>query len=968
MYKRLEFFPNTENGVDMELIHPGVLEKTAEMSDELQAFIKELHPKKGKLYILVNALGASEYYGANRNGDAIAEKVLKKFHKTFELNGKVYKHHKNKDPRKALGKVLFSHYNDNMHRVELVCEIDSNKADRFVEAIKQGKYPPVSMGMRTKFDICSLCGHRSKSFTEYCVLPDTLISLSDGRVKEISKITEGEEVLSADGKPTKVIKVFRREVDEELLEIKHTLNGFGLKVTYNHPILISLREDNVCYYRNSKKCFKNCFDACRDCKKTLSTKDYMEAGDLRVGDYVFSPSLAFDYENSTELTEDLAWALGLFVAEGCYGKNSKGEKRSVQFCLNQDEKEIIEKLDNILKQYFPEADLKIYNVKNSKALSCRLHNREACKFFDKYVQEYAHHKAFKGRDLLTDRSLLESYIFGLWDGDGFCGPKGDRLNSSSLDLVCQTSLYLNTLGLTNFFSIALTPGGPSYRNNVFIQYYLNTMLFKRPRNLHRAIEDGMGKGVIKEIKPFHYTGLVYNLETEDGSYIANGIIVHNCDHLKYHMNEVYPDGRKVYAINPEAKFFDISFVVIPADPTAGVMRKLASAPRPKSGAQLGEEFLHAASLKEADIVKRIVDETAEVEFIQKDPHGRILLSQKPIPKKDLKSMVKEASLGEILSTFMGMRIMPTPVDFQRLVLYSRGQEKLAECLDKHKILLIDVNKNTKPLIPEDLSLANFNSKLAKKYAYLIPSRALTKPLVSARILEKIAFNMNETPMEQAGIVPPKKSDLDAEEHEFYLRKEPSYIRKVFLGVNEEPKILPYKNPLLASSILSSLFFGLQKSMNLLGQEVGQFDAFLLRRPWLIPLLIGAGSLGSIGIQKTFHQLNSKEKQLGLPKLGAAGIENILARYLIAVPVSYLYSGLQESKVRRGESIGPIQNLARKHPVVLSILGGWGLGKLQRAMLKYSSHNLASRSAGFLKALSSFSDEKLNTLFNDIVNM
>jgi len=167
MYKRLEFYPGDKNGVEIELIHPGVLTKTAGMSDELDKFIKLLKIEPNKIYILVNALGAGEYYSSNKNGDYISENILKKFYKTFEENGKVYKHHKNKQPEKALGKILFSNYNNNMHRIELVCKLDENKNEDFVQRIVNGEYPAVSMGMRTKYDQCSICNHMSKRLSEY---------------------------------------------------------------------------------------------------------------------------------------------------------------------------------------------------------------------------------------------------------------------------------------------------------------------------------------------------------------------------------------------------------------------------------------------------------------------------------------------------------------------------------------------------------------------------------------------------------------------------------------------------------------------------------------------------------------------------------------------------------------------------------------------------------------------------------
>jgi len=51
---------------------------------------------------------------------------------------------------------------------------------------------------------------------------------------------------------------------------------------------------------------------------------------------------------------------------------------------------------------------------------------------------------------------------------------------------------------------------------------------------------------------------------------------HYCNHLKREKLKIYDDGRQVYAINPNPRFVDISFVVIRAAPESVVLNKIAS--------------------------------------------------------------------------------------------------------------------------------------------------------------------------------------------------------------------------------------------------------------------------------------------------------------------------------------------------------------------------------------------------------
>ena len=138
------------------------------IASEALNFAKTLSPTPGKTKILVLAMGASEYYGPNRNGDAFKESELIKHHHTFKTNANVFRSHVNKDPAKAIGKVIESFYNHDMHRVELILELDNQLAAGEVEKIRQNKDVAVSMGCRIKYDVCSICGNKAPTRAEYC--------------------------------------------------------------------------------------------------------------------------------------------------------------------------------------------------------------------------------------------------------------------------------------------------------------------------------------------------------------------------------------------------------------------------------------------------------------------------------------------------------------------------------------------------------------------------------------------------------------------------------------------------------------------------------------------------------------------------------------------------------------------------------------------------------------------------------
>jgi len=161
-----------EDDIPMRIITPGRpvegLVKSAAQKDIDDYVTSRLNPEPGKIYLHVNAMGAGEYYGSNKNGDWFPEEQLILYHKTFEEHGYVYRHHVNTDPATAIGRVLFAIYNYDMHRVEVVEEIFTDKAKDVVERIARGDYPSTSMACKTPWDQCSICGNQARSVKAYC--------------------------------------------------------------------------------------------------------------------------------------------------------------------------------------------------------------------------------------------------------------------------------------------------------------------------------------------------------------------------------------------------------------------------------------------------------------------------------------------------------------------------------------------------------------------------------------------------------------------------------------------------------------------------------------------------------------------------------------------------------------------------------------------------------------------------------
>lgn len=159
-------------------------------ASEALDYIKNVAPEPGHTLMLLLALGATEAYGPNRNGDGFSEhpvpargkvasasrrwfvppgEELTQHYQSFEKNpAHTFKHHVNRDPAKASGVVKRAFWNPRMHRVELLAKVSNELDPEWVQRTNDGEFVPVSMGCRIKRDVCSICGNEAPTRADYC--------------------------------------------------------------------------------------------------------------------------------------------------------------------------------------------------------------------------------------------------------------------------------------------------------------------------------------------------------------------------------------------------------------------------------------------------------------------------------------------------------------------------------------------------------------------------------------------------------------------------------------------------------------------------------------------------------------------------------------------------------------------------------------------------------------------------------
>jgi hypothetical protein len=398
-----------------------------------------------------------------------------------------------------------------------------------------------------------------------------------------------------------------------------------------------------------------------------------------------------------------------------------------------------------------------------------------------------------------------------------------------------------------------------------------------------------------------------------------------CECLRYRMNKILPNGKRVCARNVRPRFFDLSVVTIPAEKTASFMEffgdsigRLVSSVshHTEKVADWGEEFMKSATMYNmAEIKKEVI---TKIEHIDEDPKALILKSKKDLGEEIIEKL-SEYPLHEVLSTMLGLRIVPTKEEFQKLALSSIGLEDIAQKLESDGIVF-EVEEISEA-IPNDIKLDNYNEKVADLLSEKISSVSLTKPLILARSLVTLS------------------------------RSAENDFGRVLIDKEAEVKIDATKNPIVPLALLGSVYHGYTKVYN--ETDLKGFSKFVKRHPWIFAALLGGTAGASVFAQrKSFEKMSST--------MGA--IERGLKSALIAVPVSYYASGIKEEKARKGKTITGTEDFVRKHPMLVALAGTIALGKAGKTIGKWSSKMTKVSSLVY-----KLDENELNAIYDDLVN-
>jgi hypothetical protein len=382
-----------------------------------------------------------------------------------------------------------------------------------------------------------------------------------------------------------------------------------------------------------------------------------------------------------------------------------------------------------------------------------------------------------------------------------------------------------------------------------------------------------------------------------------------CPHLRYQMNKILPDGRRVFAFNDKPKFFDISFVTIGAEKASHVLKKVAHDGciyeiRPSS-AELGESFYAkyaaaekaSSARKTADLTKEVPAGETKIEGVTPSDQAKVdafmedagaVKSTEPALPPALLNQLTGFPLREIFATLAALGIDLRPQEFQRIILVKQGARALADKLAAHRLVFDEHRPGPMPKWArelEHLSEHDVSEKVALQLRPYIADRSCYPEILAAR-LERME----------------KRGEIEGYNRDSQWYPMTNEQRRLSSGM---PGVVP------ASLALAAGFMVFRRAFPQLVEKAPSPVRAIAKHPWMLPLLISAGVGATVAAQQLGapRDLEPHGTGAGLDaKNGPAYHQRKTAGITGLIPLAYIHAGVQQQRSQAG-SRGGFERLA-----------------------------------------------------------
>lgn len=535
----------------------------------LADWVRHNRPGLGEEYVHLIAMGSTEKYGGNRNGDQYSRMMLERDHPTFEKYARWFVNHANSDPARSYGLVKKSFWNQDLERVELLCALNTTKQ----AAERNG-------GLIAERTLQKLASGVDLAVSQSCFPPGEPVLLADGREVPIEEVHHGDKVVTHLGNIKDVGHQVTIPYDGPLVRIRSSGIPGRLSATADHKIWVrpAYRGDAPCPVCGLRFKRLGCHfrEKAADPAHRAAAADYGKAAEgwrradeVRKGDYVRTP---FDRAVGSDRGDpEYAVLLGYYAAEGSIYEYHRGKpdadwRQGADFTFGRTEKRYADRVVACVRNYggvtvtakVPRLRQGCYHVRVSGRL---LRER-----LEADVGRYSYGKTFSAAVMgwAPENQLL--LLGAFFDGDGTWHKTNERLVAVTVSAVMARQLLVMCwrngipATLNRFTSPAHAARGrrPQYTVEVSGRYATLIPTDKVPRGYQFAtssckavehlrhqpagrvavrkspapltyVEGDFAYHRVMTVETETYTGPVHNFGVaDDESYVVRLVAVKNC--------------------------------------------------------------------------------------------------------------------------------------------------------------------------------------------------------------------------------------------------------------------------------------------------------------------------------------------------------------------------------------------------------------------------------------------------------
>jgi intein/homing endonuclease len=397
---------------------------------------------------------------------------------------------------------------------------------------------------------------RANAVDTVCFKPDTIIQ---GSNKAISAHVRDDPVLGITGAATRVTSTMRRSYKGPMVCVKPSCLE-PVTATPEHPVYL-VRADKVRF-----RCGQQ-----RPIPEQDFSPEWVPIKEVRKGDYVAVPRLKegsgsevldlrpFHVEglrhsrrrglDSVTMSEDLAWFMGLYVAEGFRVSPKHG---GIVFSLHEDEVAYVERVRGIARRLGYKTSVYGRKQYGSKGIDVKVQ----CASLGRALHAWcgaglARDKRIPEVILRSSAAIRRQFLIGLFDGDGYIKNNQVHLHTASHILALQTQLLIASLGAVVGITYAdgatstrkdgqVIRGGPSWQLRGKSPALMSLFGVTYVRGGHGPaaryhVTDDFVFVPVTSVSTEAYDGDVCNIETGNHTYLVSNAVVHNChEHLEYY--------------------------------------------------------------------------------------------------------------------------------------------------------------------------------------------------------------------------------------------------------------------------------------------------------------------------------------------------------------------------------------------------------------------------------------------------